>query len=114
MTRSRTESRTFGSLLSTRDTVFLEVSDARATSLMVTRDMKAFASSMIGSLRGGCWNAPGRNVPPTHFDDGFGRSLRCVSRGQGHRFTGPKRDVIVSPAYRQRKIAMDATLDRHV
>jgi hypothetical protein len=40
-------------LLSTRETVFFEVPDARATSLMVTRDMEAFASSMIGFLRDG-------------------------------------------------------------
>ena len=40
MTRWRIDSRTFGSLLRTRETVFFDVPATRATSLMVARFMR--------------------------------------------------------------------------
>src|SRR5580704_14928831 len=48
----------------------------------------------------GDWHTLGRNVPSTHFDDGRSRSWR-ETPGQGNRFTGPKRDVVVAPHDRQ-------------
>src|SRR6185503_13237868 len=65
-TRSRTASRTFGSLLSTRDTVFFEVPEARATSSMVARVMKVWPDSMRGSLVGACRVLDGDGDAPGH------------------------------------------------
>src|SRR6185503_18125370 len=102
-TRSRTVSRTFGSLLSTRDTVFFEVPEARATSSMVARVMKVWPDSMIRSLRSvglafdGDRDASVGNVPSAHLDDRRRGSARRIARGEGDRLARPQRDVIVAP-----------------
>src|SRR6516225_5291481 len=59
-------------------------------------------------------DAPGRNVPSAHFDDRRRCPRSGEMRGQGKRFAGPQRDVIVAPQDRQHQLAARGSLDRYV
>src|SRR5690349_24770816 len=120
-TRSRMDLLTFGSLLSTRDMVFVDVPTARATSLMVARVMGVWPGSMVPVsmlmflrvvrlLPDDNLHAAGRGIPSTDFDHRCRRSVRGVARGEGERFTGPQRDVVVAPQYRQGEFAVGGVL----
>src|SRR6185312_16460505 len=101
VTRSRMDLLTLGSLLSTRETVFVDVPTARATSLMVARVMGVWPGSMVpgsmvpGSmvmflrlvrLPGDNLHAPGRRIPSADFDHRHRRPVRGVARREGERF----------------------------
>src|SRR6185369_2406152 len=108
-TRSRIDSRTFGSLLRTRETVLVDVPAARATSSMVARIMDARSVACFrrrfGRISGGR-NSLHRDIPAAHFHHWSRGSLRGVARSQGQRLAGPQRDVVVAPQDRQHEFAL--------
>src|SRR5690348_12724058 len=111
----RVDSRTFGSLLTTRETVLRDVFATRATSLMLARFMSVLVSEVsVRAVRGRAQHLLDRNVPPAHFDDRCRDSLRGIARGDGQRFAGPKGDVVVAPQDRERGVAVRGLPDRQV
>src|SRR3954469_14829675 len=82
-TRSRMASRTFGSLLRTRETVLVDVPAARATSSMVARIIDTPPCSVVRSRRRFCGgrDLPHPHVPPAHLHDRRLASLRRIACG---------------------------------
>src|SRR6185437_12958852 len=123
-TSLRVASLTFGSLLTTRETVLREVPAMRATSSIVARIMEgsfrfrmAFrirsAAAVSAPVSGDSRRSPGPARPPLQ-PERSGDSFRCVACRHRHRFARPQRDVVVAPQDRQRRLAMRGPADGQV